>query len=172
MPSFGEVNPAFFTIVTFPFLFGVMFGDIGHGIVLFAFGSILCLANNYISHIKELELFLYMRYFILLMGFFATYCGLLYNDFMSIPLEIFGKGCYKYDQESNKNIRIDNDCVYPFGIDPVWSNSENDIIFYNSFKMKAAVIMGVAQMSLGICMKGLNAWNFNKKLDFLHEFLP
>ncbi len=43
VPRYQEANPALFTIVTFPFLFGVMFGDIGHGGVLFIFASILCL---------------------------------------------------------------------------------------------------------------------------------
>ncbi|QQP37595.1 V-type proton ATPase subunit a [Caligus rogercresseyi] len=32
--SYREINPAPFAIITFPFLFGVMFGDIGHGIIM------------------------------------------------------------------------------------------------------------------------------------------
>ena len=27
VPRYGEINPAAFTIITYPFLFGVMFGD-------------------------------------------------------------------------------------------------------------------------------------------------
>ena len=30
VPRYKEANPMIFTIVTFPFLFGVMFGDVGH----------------------------------------------------------------------------------------------------------------------------------------------
>ena len=29
VPRYGEANPALFTVVTFPFLFGVMYGDMG-----------------------------------------------------------------------------------------------------------------------------------------------
>ena len=41
IPRYGEINPGIFTCVTFPFLFGVMFGDIAHGLVLFSFGLFL-----------------------------------------------------------------------------------------------------------------------------------
>mmetsp|Transcript_25717 Transcript_25717/g.39549 ORF Transcript_25717/g.39549 Transcript_25717/m.39549 type:complete len:170 (-) Transcript_25717:66-575(-) len=58
------------------------------------------------------------------------------------------------------------------GMDPGWAGSSNDILFYNSFKMKAAVILGIIHMTLGIFIKGANALYFNRKLDFYHEFIP
>jgi hypothetical protein len=36
------------------------------------------------------------RNFLLLMGIFATYTGVIYNDFTSVPLYLFGNSCYQY----------------------------------------------------------------------------
>lgn len=36
--SYREMNPAPYTIITFPFLFAVMFGDLGHGMLMGLFG--------------------------------------------------------------------------------------------------------------------------------------
>lgn len=135
------MNPALFTIVTFPFLFGVMFGDILHGAILFIFSSWLCLTK-----FKEGSLMMQfhkVRYLLLLMGMCSTYCGFIYNDFTSIPLNLFGRSCYSLDH-SAKNVTLQQDCIYPIGVDPSWFLAKNELSFMNSLKMKISVILGVA----------------------------
>jgi V-type H+-transporting ATPase subunit a len=171
-PNYKEVNPTTFNMVTFPFLFGIMFGDIGHGFLLFLFGAYLCLRNEEIlKSNRALSPLLKARYLFLLMGFFATYCGFIYNDMMAMPLNLFGS-CYENVEGSEKDVYLKEDCVYPFGFDPQWYVSPNELSFFNSFKMKLAVILGVMQMSLGIFMKGANAIYHVSFIDFIFEFIP
>ena len=69
------------------------------------------------------------------MGFFALYCGFIYNDFFSLKLDLFGS-CY--DVSGKKQ-----GCTYSFGFDPIWGISKNEVAFSNSFKMKFAIIIGI-----------------------------
>lgn len=87
-----EANPAPFCIVTFPFMFGIMFGDYGHGSLLLFAGLSMCLGESYIRGTAG-EPLLQGRYVLLLMGMFACFNGLLYNEFFAIPNDWFGT-CY------------------------------------------------------------------------------
>jgi len=175
IPKYKEINPTYFNIVTFPFLFGVMFGDIGHGFILLLFGIFLCLKADSIKENKHsiLKDFTKARYLILLMGIFSFYCGWIYNDFLSLPLPIFNS-CYKKIKNGKNYIaaRDEPNCVYPFGIDPVWRTAKNELAFYNSFKMKISVIIGVIHMVFGIILKGLNEIHFKNYIGLFFEFLP
>lgn len=170
VPRYQEANPALFTIITFPFLFGVMFGDIGHGLLLLLFATYLCLNIEELTAGKSaLKPAVKARYILLFMGFFAFYNGWMYNDFLSIPLNVFGS-CYV--NEGTVAVKEDKDCVYPFGIDPKWYVSSNELAFFNSLKMKLSVILGVIQMIFGIVLRGMNAIYFHNTLDFFFEFIP
>jgi V-type H+-transporting ATPase subunit a len=164
VPRYKEANPGLFTIVSFPFLFGVMFGDIGHGLILFCFG-LYCMFG-----ISNKNNFLYeLKYIISMMGFFAIFCGFIYNEFFSVPFAI-QPSCY--EKVKDKFVLKEKDCTYGFGTDWVWAESSNETSFVNSFKMKFSIIVGVSQMLLGIFLKGLNAIHFKKYYDLWFEALP
>jgi len=150
IPSYKEVNPAIFTCVSFPFFFGVMFGDIMHGFLLFTFAAILCFSKD--DPKAMTAFFRPIRYLLLLMGFFSLYIGLIYNDFSSLGTQIFGKGCWSVAEDAVAvrgspgyfyATQADPDCVYPFGIDITWFRATQEIGIMNSLKMKTSVIYGV-----------------------------
>ena len=168
IPKYKEANPALFTIATFPYLFGVMFGDIGHGAMLFGLGAFLI--NFYdVLKSKGLSQLLTYRYLLTMMGFFSFFCGLVYNDFLGIPLKLF-RSCYS--RKENKFVPEHEGCTYTLGFDPVWYSATEEVSFMNSFKMKLSIIVGVIHMLLGIILKGSNAIYFSNYFDFIFEFLP
>ncbi len=101
------------------------------------------------------------------MGFFSFYCGLIYNDFFSIPLPIF-KTCFDFKNPASPIAK----CVYPIGLDYSWAESINKVSFTNSFKMKLSIVFGVTHMIIGIINKGMNALYFKDFSTLLFEFIP
>jgi V-type H+-transporting ATPase subunit a len=174
VPRYREANPGLFTIITFPFMFGVMFGDIGHGGLILLLSIWLVLKKDEIlKTMPDLKMLVKTRYFFLMCGFFAFFNGWIYNDFFATPLGIFGS-CYQNKKGDNGKTIAERkgDCVYPIGLDPKWYAANNELAFLNSFKMKMSVIIGVLQMILGLFLKGMNGIYFGDYVDFFFEFIP
>ncbi|KHG00921.1 Vacuolar proton translocating ATPase subunit [Gossypium arboreum] len=183
---YQEANPAVYTVVTFPFLFAVMFGDWGHGICLLLGAVVLIARESRLSTqacvraYHKLGSFMAMlfegRYVLLLMSLFSIYCGLIYNEFFSVPFHIFGGSAYKCrdatcsDAHSAGLIKFRD--PYPFGVDPSWRGSRSELPFLNSLKMKMSILLGVAQMNLGIILSYFNARFFHSSLDTRYQFVP
>merc|ERR1719309_1225564 len=53
--SYREVNPSVYTIATFPFLFAVMFGDAGHGLIMFSFALWMIIAEKSLEKKREIS---------------------------------------------------------------------------------------------------------------------
>jgi len=183
--SYREANPALYTIITFPFLFAIMFGDLGHGFILFLFALWMVTNENKFmakkSNNEIWNIFFGGRYIILLMGIFSMYTGFVYNDIFSRTMNIFGtRWKINYNASTaldSKELQLNpsSDYLhdpYPIGMDPAWALATNKIIFLNSFKMKLSIIFGVVHMIFGVCMSVVNFNFFQRRYSIFLEFLP
>ena len=199
---YREHNPTPYTIVTFPFLFAVMFGDAGHGLLLLA-AAIYFILNEKELGSKPMNEMLEMpfggRYVLFLMGFFALYTGFIYNEVFGMPLNLYGgtrwhyaenetmaggwRECYKPEFDTASATAFDDSQMYegcnlppkapyPVGMDPIWKFSNGGLIYFNSLKMKMSVVFGVAQMVFGIILKATNDIKHKRPLDLWCEFVP
>ncbi|MFW9948790.1 MAG: V-type ATP synthase subunit I [Candidatus Thorarchaeota archaeon] len=87
IPAYSEIDPTPLIALTFPLLFGIMFGDIGHGIVLIISGLLgIILYKN-----KKSRDFLNFCWIIIYCGVGAIIIGFLYGEFFGMhEIEIFG----------------------------------------------------------------------------------
>ena len=151
--KYTEVNPGLPTIVTFPFLFAVMFGDFGHGIIMTLAASAMIFYERQLLKSKLDELFsmaFFGRYIMLMMGIYSMYTGLIYDDMFSKSLSLFPSQ-WDWPQNFTEGSSVDakpvNGYVYPFGVDWNWHGTDNDLLFSNSYKMKLSILMGWAHVS-------------------------
>lgn len=74
-PKYGEIDPTLLIALTFPLLFGAMFGDVGHGLVLIALGALLSSRR-----VKALRGMAGLGGLIVACGLVATVFGFLYGS--------------------------------------------------------------------------------------------
>ena len=179
-PRYREANPGAFCCIFFPFLFGIMFGDFGHGFLLAAFGYWLISKEREWegTSLNDMVAMCYGgRYVILLNGVFGMYVGLMYNEAFAFPMNFFG-GTRWLDHAtpeeycSAESASCDLVGQYPIGIDPIWHYTANKITFFNSYKMKVSIVVGVLQMSVGIFLSLLNHIEYRDWKKVFFQFVP
>uniref|UniRef100_A0A8C8C893 V-type proton ATPase subunit a n=1 Tax=Oncorhynchus tshawytscha TaxID=74940 RepID=A0A8C8C893_ONCTS len=191
--SYREVNPAVYTIITFPFLFAVMFGDVGHGLLMSLAALWMVLEEKdpkLRNNTNEIWRMMFGgRYLILLMGLFSVYTGAIYNECFSRGLSPFSSSWHVGPMfengdwnpttvKENNFLSLDPNITgvftgpYPFGIDPVWGMSNNHLTFLNSYKMKMSVIIGVIHMTFGVCLAFFNYIHFNQLSSVFLVLIP
>lgn len=104
--------------------------------------------TTYLGRVWQIfDTFFYGRYIIFLMGAFAIYTGLIYNDIFSLSL-VLGPSQWKWPEDvTGAAEAIQTNTRYWFGLDPGWHGADNSLIFTNSLKMKMSIVLGVLHVS-------------------------
>ena len=90
-PKPDEINPIFIMAITFPLLFGIMFADVGQGIILIVAGLVLSYFRRKINieEVGDIVGYLLMGSgLILLCGFTSTFFGFLFGDSPPVPVDL------------------------------------------------------------------------------------
>jgi len=130
-PSYSEVDPTPFLAITFPLLFGLMFGDIGHGICLIIAGLL-----GRIKFRKKSKDFRNFCLIIFYCGWGAVFGGFLYGAFFGMHMiPILG-------------IELEPVTIFGFTLHNPLDNIMTVFIF--------AIIVGICHINLGWFIQFLN----------------
>jgi V/A-type H+-transporting ATPase subunit I len=76
LPSYYEIDPTWILFATFPLIFGIMYGDVGHGIALFLLSTGLLLSVKFKEYAPIL----------LSCSIFSIFFGFLYGEFFGLKI--------------------------------------------------------------------------------------
>ena len=144
-PSYSEVDPTPFLFFTFPLLFGIMFGDIGHGICLVVAG----LVGVFIYRKRKGSDLYNFSWIIFWCGWGSILIGFLYGEFFGMQgIPILG-------------IRLE-----PIPINIPFTNIS--IVLHDPLEniitlFKFVIIVGVIHINLGWFIQFLNYWKQKHK---------
>lgn len=74
--NYTELDPTSFVALTYPILFGMMFGDLGHGLILILTGLIITLLKRKNKKTKAYD----AGFLLIWLGLFASIMGILYGE--------------------------------------------------------------------------------------------
>jgi V/A-type H+-transporting ATPase subunit I len=123
-PSYGELDPTWIMAITFPLLFGAMFGDLGQGLVLLVLGLLM---HNRIFMAGMQSLGLLIAY----CGASAAFFGVLYGS-------IFGFEGHQVEE------------YLGFHFEPTWMSPLENILGILSVAIDAGIIILMLSFLLGM----------------------
>ncbi len=148
-PSYSEIDPTPFLFITFPLLFGIMFGDIGHGLILVISGLVGGILFR--KRGGDLTNFCWVIFWC---GWWAVLGGVLYGEFFGYK-EILGVHL------SPIPIPI------PFvGIIYLYDPLNNIMVMFIT-----TIFIGVFHLNLGWGIQFVNLWKSHKKYNAFTETL-
>ncbi len=142
LPSQRELDPTKIMAITFPLVFGLMFADIGHGLLLLLFGLIAIYLRKRMANLGDiLKLVLGAGELYVLLGAFGVFGGLLFGEFFGYHLGHFGI------EEPPLGFLLK---LIP-GIGKVFSPVDEPMKMF-----KLSIMFGVIQISIGILFNLFN----------------
>ncbi|MDI6655653.1 MAG: V-type ATPase 116kDa subunit family protein, partial [Candidatus Hydrothermarchaeota archaeon] len=124
-PKYGEIDPTMVMTVTFPLVFGFMFGDVGQGVLMTVLGYFLRFRLRASDAVKRLGGIL------ILCGIAATFVGFLYGS-------VFG-----LEGEHLKH-------YLGFELHPLWLSPMQDIPSSIAFALRLGIVLLVLGCALNI----------------------
>ena len=137
-PRPEEINPVYIMAITFPFLFGIMFADVGQGAILLILGAILLYFRGKVDISKVGDI---LRYFLFAGGLFVL-CGISAICFGFLFGEFFGPSGVLHPTMLTS--------IGPFqigGFDPMHEPLS---------MLRFAILIGVTLLSLGLVLRVIN----------------
>ncbi|TFG22398.1 MAG: hypothetical protein EU533_04340 [Promethearchaeota archaeon] len=148
-PSYSEIDPTPFLFITFPLLFGIMFGDIGHGLIL----AISGLVGSHVFKQRGGDIYNFC-WIIFWCGLWAIGGGILYGEFFGTE-EILG---YTLEPVS---------IPLPF----IGSITFNDPLTNVMNIFMLTLFIGILHINLGWILQFINFWKDKKRYKALTESL-
>lgn len=152
IPRYKEFNPAVCHIAFFPFIFGAMFGDVFHGLILLCASIFMIKGERGFNIPVALKPIFNGRYIMFLCAAWSIFFGFLYSDFAGFYIPLLPS------QYEDISLERKEDYTIPFGIDRIWHIDESQgSNFINSYKMKFSIIIGFIHMVFGCSLSIFNA---------------
>ncbi|NHJ21198.1 MAG: hypothetical protein EAX91_09660 [Candidatus Lokiarchaeota archaeon] len=153
IPSYSEIDPTPIIAFTFPLLFGIMFGDIGHGIILIICG----LLGVVVYRKKKSRDFINFCWIIAYCGVVAIIFGTLYSEFFGMhEIKLFN---IVFLELPTINIKI----VLPFFNITIVNITLHNPLGNILSVFKFTVLIGVFHLNLGWFIQFMNYWKQKKK---------